>query len=524
MNILDFTVLSDDYLSTRRQIRRDGGLARNLAYMIASALATRGLGAFYAILIRRILNPTAIGIWNLIEITTVYLSALTIGVSYSSERLIPYYRGQGRPDLENTVKSFLFSWTVFEGLIIALGIIIYVSLFGNQYSPDIRTGLYWLPVLFFCHKSLSFYLIVLKSAKEFRSYSVASMVLALLDLSLLTYAFFFGLKGLFAGATINGVAKLIYFQMVVQRRQLFTFQWCFRRDVINMHVPYGPSYSIFKLLWTVAQRLDAVLVSYLVGTQALAFYYLGNQLSAVVLEAPLALVYIAFPNLMEKLSTSGENYKFYSELDKYLRVNLYLILPVILPAAYFGAEFTILNILPTFAPGLWAIKIAIMAVGLSSTGLLYYQVLYAYQRIGRLTLITLSQLLFFIASYFIIRDSIDNPLLAVAVAAFCGQAGHFALALLTVQSLIKRNNTNYSRFWGADLLTCLFWAGLLLVIDMGVPGSMDGTIPHGLGQLVLSIALFILAASPLAWLGGKGLHDTIYRSCLNRLKKATKLV
>lgn len=522
MNILDSTVSSDDPLSTQRRARREGGLALNLAYMIASTLVTRGLGVFYAILIRRILSPTAIGVWNLIEIVVVYLSAVTIGVGYSSERLIPYYRGQGRPDIENTVKAFLFIWTVFEGLIISLGVAVYVILFGDQYSPDIRTGLYWLPFLFFCQKALSFYLTVLKSAKEFRSYSVASVAFALLDWSLLAYAFFFGLKGVFAGAAINSVAKLIYFQITVQRAQLFTFDWHFSRDAFNMHIPYGPSYSIFKLLWVAAQRLDALLVGYLVGTHALAFYYLGNQLSRIALEVPLALIYISFPNLMEKFSASGENHKFSSELDRYLRVNLYLILPVVLPLAYFGSEFLILYALPTFIPGLWAVKIAIMAVGLSSVGLLYYQVLYAYQQIGKLTLIALSQMLFFIASYFLIQDVIPNPLLAVAVAAFCGQAGHFALALLTVRSLIKRNNTNYSRFWGADLLTCLFWAGLLLAIDIGVPGFMGGTIPHGLGQLVLRVALFTLAASPLAWMGGRGLHDTIYRLCLGRLN-ATKL-
>jgi len=189
----------EDSLVLNREIRARHGLFRNLAYMVTSSGVTRSGSFLFSILSRRILDPQLIGIWNLIGILTTYLSSVTIGVSYSSERLIPYYRARGDQDTVSRIRDFLFTSSILEGVLVSLGVVVYALLFGERYEESVRLGLYWLPFLYFPHKLLSLCLMLLRSSKEFRFYSVANIVSTWMDWSLLGWAFLGGLQGVFAG-------------------------------------------------------------------------------------------------------------------------------------------------------------------------------------------------------------------------------------------------------------------------------------------------------------------------------------
>lgn len=488
-------------LAASHEVRQGGGLVRNLAYMITSTAVIRSGGILFAVLLRRILAPQLIGIWNLIEIIVAYLCTATLGVSYSSERLIPYYRARGNREAEINIRNSLFSWNIAEGLLLSLGVIVYVILFGDQYTEGVHTGLCWLPLLFLAQKLLSVYLMLLKSTKEFRVYSVANVVATMLDWSLVVWAFLWNLEGVFTGAAVIGLVKLAYLHIAVRHLRLFSFRWRLNLSGLRLHLPYGPTYTAFKAIWTFVERLDSLFVGYLLGTGVLAYYYLGFQLSKLALEVPIALAYIAFPNMMERVSVSREGQTLSSEFFRYLRFDLFVILPVVLPLGYFGSEFLIRQFLPAFSQGIVVAKISMMAVGMLAIRYLYYQVLMAYEQIGRLIFVTTVQLPAFLGSFFLLRGFISEPLTAVAVAMFLAYAVHLGFVLWATRSTIQRDCEGWLCFWGSDLLGCFTWAGLLIIVDWAMLGAMGGTLIHDLGQVAARVAFFGLLAVPVAYLG-----------------------
>ncbi len=509
-------VLSSPVKPSHKPEKKEG-LARNLAYMTASSAVIRSGSLIYAILIRRILGPQLIGVWNFIEILSAFFCTATIGVSYSSERLIPYYRARGDQETEDHLRNSFFSWSIAEGLLLSIGIIVYGFLFGDRYPENIRLGLYWLPFIFIFQKLLSIFLVLLKSAKAFKFYSVANVIGAFLDWSLIGWAFLWGLQGVFAGTAVIGIIKLIYFFVSGRSLGLFSFSWRLNLRDLRLHFPYGPSYSAFKILWTIAERADTLLVGYLLGEATLAFYYIGFRFSRIALEIPIALVYIAFPNMMERFSVSQKQKDFSREFLRYLRIDLFLILPMILPLGYFGSEFIIRHFLPEFSPGIVAVKISMMAVGMLAIRYLYYQILMAHKRVDKLILVAGVQLPSFMLSFFTLRDFFLEPLVAVSVAMFIAYGVHLGTALWVTRSMIEREGEWWFRFWGGCLFVVLGWAGLLMTIDLTIPGNLGGTIGNDFLQVALRVSLFGLSAFPIMYVGlgsdRKKVRDIFLKLC-----------
>lgn len=483
------------------QVDSRPGLGANFASIVASIVVGRSAALLYHIIIRRLLSPVAIGSFNIIETAVFWLAALTIGVSYSSERLIPLYRGQGRMDLDTEVRASLFKWTFLEGVLVAAGAAVYALLFGGRHSSVVRVGLYWLPVLFLIQKMLNAYLVLFRSTKEFQSYSVARVLFSLLDWATIPFVVWLGLPGLFASMAGVAMLKLVIFQVLLQRHRLDTFDLRLGGEHLKRHLPYGPKYAVYKLVFSITQRIDAMLVGFLVGTQALAFYFLSNQIAAVVVEVPLVLAYISFPNLMERFKVGGKNITFTRELDRYMRLQLYVVLPVVMPVAYFGSEFIVRNVLPAYEPGLWAVKLAIMALGFSAARHFYYQVFYAHERLTMLTLLSGSQLGLLFGAYFLVEPVIADPVVAVAMAAFLAQVGHFALLVVLARRLAESNMARSTRRWGADFLACSLLAGLLLGADMVVPLEYTGALVADFVKGALMVLVFVAVMVPLSYVG-----------------------
>lgn len=476
------------------------GLFHSLAYVLGSTAAIRAGGFFYTILIRRILDPRAIGVWNLSEIVIAYLSAATIGIGYSSERLIPHFRGRNDLQAEAAVRDSLFTWTVIESVVLGALVYVYLAVRGDGLSADVRLALCWVPLLFVTHRLVSVYVSILRSTKAFRAYSLGNTLAAFLDWSLLAFAYLWGLPGLLVGAAVVGVAKVACLHRLQGPSRLFSFHWRSGADALRLHMPYAVRYSVFKLAWTVGERLDSLVVAWALGASALGYYYLGFQLQKVALEIPIALVYIAFPNMMEKFGTV-RNGAFSREFFRYLRVQLFLILPVVLPLAYFGSDLLVRHALPGFLPGLVAAKITLLALSLLAVRYLYYQVLMAHERVGTLFLVTAVQLPMFLVLVLLFRGRFADPLSAVAVANLLAHAVHLACVVWATIPLLGRDTQGLFRKATFDLLAPAAWIALLFAVDALAPLDPGGSLLRDMAACGTRILAFALLAGPLSYVG-----------------------
>jgi O-antigen/teichoic acid export membrane protein len=470
-----------------------------MAHLAGAIIAARSLRVVFAVLIRRTLDPTLVGVWNLIEVLAAYLVSITIGTVYAAERSVPHYRAQGDEAACNRAKESALSWNLAEGVAVAMAVGAYALFFGHRHAPEIRTALYWLPAIFLAHKLLSAYVTLLKSDREFRLFSGVQVVAAVLDWSLLAWAFLWGLPGLLGGAAVTGLIKAACLHFLWMRRSEAGIIRQLGLSSLRPHLPFGPKYAAFKALWTMVERVDTLLVGYLLGAAALAHYYLGFQLSRLALEVPLALSYLAYPHIMERFDGT-ERLGFSNEFLRFQRLNLFVVVPLTLALGYFGSELLIRIFLPNFVPAIQAVKVSMLAVGVLAVRYLYYQVFNAHQRIGAPTTVVVAQLPVFIGAYFAVRAFVSDTLVVVAIAAVVAHTFSLCLTLWTARPLVAWPERGPLRHWSSSLWICLSWVGLVLGVDESMPGAIDGTFLNQILQFALRTAAFLGAALFFAWI------------------------
>jgi O-antigen/teichoic acid export membrane protein len=466
-------------------------------------VGVRVSGILFGILIRRILGPQLIGIWNVLDMLASYLQAVTLGLQYSTERLLPLHRQREERAEQDRIVRLVFSWNILETLVVAVATAVVLFFFADKYAAELRRALYFLPFLFAGQKLLSVYPMLLRSTKEFSAYASSNFLIAQLDWLLLAWAWFGGLQGVLMGSVLNTAIKVAYYRRIGLAQGLFSFR--FRVDVpaLRPHFPYAPRYALFKGLFVTIERIDSTLVAYLLGTTALGYYYLGYRLASTALEIPHAVVYVAYPHLMESLARRvGEARAFPGEFERFLRLTVFLVLPVVIPLAYFGSDFVVRQILPAFAPGIPAIKVLMLAIGVQALRQLYYRAFMAHEKVGSLAWASACYFPAFFAFFAGARLLEVEPLTAVAIAALLAHTGNLCILYVASRSWIYQEASNaYRRRAGLIVLSHFSLLLAIVGIDAISPGDMSGTLGHSVLELALKLALAAVAAGLFAYVG-----------------------
>ncbi|HEX2022752.1 MAG TPA: oligosaccharide flippase family protein, partial [Candidatus Thermoplasmatota archaeon] len=409
--------------ATAPPVKADG-LGRNVAHLLGATGLTRVGGFLYHVALRRVLDPALVGVLNLAQIAVSYLSAVTVGVHYSGERLVSRYRALDDAEGVARVRRAVLSWTLAECAALGAVLLAY-ALLAAPPDPSTRAALLAVPFLFVANRLIAVYYMLFKSAKRFTRYARVTVVAAAMDWSLLAWAYFLGLPGLFAGAVVMGAAKVAYLHALATRQDLVPRPLRPALGGWREHWPYGPRYAVFKALWTVGERVDSLLVAYFAGPVGVAFYFLGYQLAQILMEVPLAISYVAFPTLVEGDATSAR--RFSRDFFRYLSLTLFVAIPATVGVAFFAADPLVRHALPAFAPAVPVVKIAIAAVSVLGLRYLYYHVLTVHGRLGRLTAITALHLPVLVVAAAASAAILGDPLLGVAVGAFAAAAAHLAV-------------------------------------------------------------------------------------------------
>lgn len=478
------------------ELAKPSQLLRSLVNVAGSAAAARVSSVLFGIAIRRVLGPQLIGVWNMLDIAANYLSALTVGFSFSLERLLPTYRRRGDTSEMQRQLGLVFTWNVGETVFVAVGVAVFLALRGDTYDPTVRSALAFLPFLFAAQKLLSLYPLVLRSSKEFGFYASTNFFTTLLDWFLIPCAAWGGLQGLLLGTLLTSCLKLLYYGYVGRKLELFAVRPRFDRQALRVHFPYAPRYAVFKALFALIERLDSLLIGYLLGPAGLGYYYLGYRLASAALEIPHALVYVAYPHLVE--SAAYGTRRFEKEFDRFLRITLFVVLPVTMPLGYFGAEFAIRQFLPAFVPGIPAAKILMLAVGLQALRQLYYRAFMVHARIGTLGIVSAIYVPLFLLFFVIARFAQVDALVAAAGAALAAQMVSLTLLYSTSLPFIGTEGPSGRAVMLASHLPLL---ACLVAVDVIAPGDMSGTLIRAAFELIERVALFGAVALLFAYFG-----------------------
>lgn len=477
---------------------RGRSLGKALALLTSARFVQQASSFAFGVLIRGLLGPTRVGVWNYVDAWRQQLGGLSFGLHYAADRDMPMLRAQGRTGEEDAIRWLTFTWTILEALVLAAGFWVYWLVDRSHLTRDLTLGLGLVPILATLTSVASSYEMFLVNRKHFELRAWLTIGLFFLDWSLLAFVWAGGLRALLWGLVATWSARVAIYAAVVRWRRLFSMRITVRSltpGIVGPLLRFGFPVSIFSAIFTLIQRLDSLVIGAALGSTQLGLYYLGPQVAASLSSLPNMLSVVSYPNLMETYGREGmESVK--GHIVRYHRT-MFLMSSAAAAIGVFGVQLLVEAFLPAFRPGLDAMKIVVVTVVFTQTSFLSLQIFLATKRIGPLMVVTVAAL--GIQGAVLGAGALGG--LSILVVAWSTVAGQGAFALISLAGsarLLGVNRDEVRGFWARLPIGWLAVGGLILGIDSIFP--MWGGFAGEVGDLAGKLAVFSVAGSGLVWL------------------------
>jgi O-antigen/teichoic acid export membrane protein len=318
---------------------------------------------------------------------------------------------------------------------------------------------------------LSVYQLFLKNMKQFRLFSILSIVQLAIDWSSIAFVLIGDLRLLLVGLTLGWALRVLSYWLVVRRMGLFRLRLRLRWQRLKPMLGLGLPLSLWSLGYQSIVRLDSLVVASALGTTALGYYYLGPQVAAAVAGVPLALAVISYPNLMETYGAGGRE-SLRPHLVSYIRPIALVLSPAAVAVGAFGVGVLVKGFIPDFSPGLPAMRVFMLTLLFVQAGQVFIQVLVAERRVVLLLWLTAASLLLQ-GAFLGVGVALDLTLTWAAAAAVVGQAAFTLLLLVYNCRLLGVTRAEWTSFWARVPVAWAALAGLVLVLDWAAPTAGD---------------------------------------------------
>jgi O-antigen/teichoic acid export membrane protein len=262
----------------------------------SSTLVCQALGAVTSLLLRMLLDPAAMGVWQGLKTFLSYANYTNLGISKGATQELAIARGRG--DLMRARRGLNLAHTIntfTSGLYatVLLGAGLWIGLRGRgAWSLAWAIGLGLIGVLAILQRHMTFQVTILRARQEFAATARLQLLEALLTLAVSAAAvWLWGIWGLFAATLCVLAASLVYVRAVGAEPLGFAWNLPEIRRLIALGGPIllaGVASSLFRsldklmILGCLADReyqLGCYSLALMVGTQ---LYGLGNMISTVM--------------------------------------------------------------------------------------------------------------------------------------------------------------------------------------------------------------------------------------------------
>ena len=220
-----------------------------------------GLGAVTSLLLRMLLTPAQMGIWQALKLFLSYGNYANLGISKGAVREYTVARGQGdttaaRRGLNlaftvNTLTSAVYA-LILAGAGLALGL-----LGGGTWSRSWALGLAVVGVAAVVSRYVTFHVTILRAGQEFAVTSRLAVIEAVLTLSVCGLAVWcWGLPGLYFG-TLGVLTGTLLF---VRRHRAVTLGWGFDWPEIRRLVAIGAPILLAGTVSSLLRSLDKLMI------------------------------------------------------------------------------------------------------------------------------------------------------------------------------------------------------------------------------------------------------------------------
>ncbi|PCK10088.1 MAG: hypothetical protein COA42_00390 [Alteromonadaceae bacterium] len=293
------------------------------------------------IILGRILGPYGFGVWNSLELFKGYLNLVGIGYLAAIEREVPYYIAKGQKNKANALIMFAYLCNLLQ--VFVVGLLFSVAVYFLVDDPNspyliggMLVGLNIVSEHFVTSRQMTF-----RCLMRFTDFSKFKVYFSLIDLTLLAYAYFFGLHGVIIGNAINMLIKAIcvsvYFHLNYNVKKYVYFNLLLAKK----HFRFALSMGLFKLSIFSVRRIDSSLILFFLGPTQMGVFAMGMVASSFVIEIALALSNVIFPYLMRIKGEDGDSEHVEMVGFHQVFIAVGIVMPILCGPVLFGTKWLI---------------------------------------------------------------------------------------------------------------------------------------------------------------------------------------
>ncbi|MBL0059837.1 MAG: oligosaccharide flippase family protein [Elusimicrobia bacterium] len=468
---------------------------------------------------RRLLGPQLMGVWSLVQIAAGYMASISAGVQLGAEREIPFYRGKGQPEKEDHVRRLMFTTSLLEGVGVGGVFLAYLLRHFSEFPKALALGFIYSCSYVVLQRILGCFITAFRTSHDFVFLSKSEVLFACADLLLIVPScYVWGFRGLLGSFGAGLLFRTAFWAYWVRRHKKFSYSWYWSWGEAIPVVRVGFPILVGSFTWQFLSSADSLVLARTLGVASLGFYSLGSTVARAVSDIPTRLSTVIFPRLVEKYGATEDVSALKSEVVLSLLALFLFLVPVVLAPAYFGSSFIVRRFLPTFSPGIPALKLLIFGSMFLPATQIPAQIFIARNKMWGLALMELG-----VGGAIAGSAWLASPwgLSGVAAVTIAGYAAFFSLTFFWVASrMMGRMEAlkTYALLMGGAFYTIL----LIRLLDLVVYGDRPlGSFSSDLFRSGLCVLLAWGGMLPLYWKAEQTLNIRQHLSRFLSRKKGT---
>lgn len=335
--------------------------------LLKNILAYSGVNLFSQVLVfgqnfvvRGLLPPPVMGIWNYVGVVQGFLGTFDLGINAAALRELPLLRGQGRLEEEARARATAFWSSLGQGLVFMTLILGYLAL-GWQ-GPGYRVALLVAALLVVTGSLKDCLMTFLQGAQQYLPLSRVQFLTVILQaVAVCLGAYFGGILGLMLGVVLVQISLAAMLLLACLSQGLgVSYPW--NRQIFKRQAGFGVPFRLVDYPLSLLIMLDVLCVTKFLSVNALALYATGRMFALAVNEFLSRIGMPIITRINERGVTAAGRVQVAEELRLYLLLEYLVLLPVLICLAYFASSFLIARFIPQYFPGVAVAQILLISL------------------------------------------------------------------------------------------------------------------------------------------------------------------
>ena len=321
-------------------------------YTIANYIS-QGIGMLNSILLRNLLGPASMGIWNLIQVVLGYCGHAGFGTTKALARDYPFLVGKGDKNAASNLKDTTLTFSLIMSFIPFGIIILYVLIKGESLETPYRLGLIFISGFLFIQRFYDVIMTLLRSDKKFGVLSVLIILNAFLTLFVtLILVSSLNIYGMYIGTFLVMTISIFYIFL----KHPYDINFRLDKTELYSQLKIGLPLVICSFLMEFLKGLDRLLIAKYIDFYNVGIYSIAIMVNTYIMSAPMMFAHVWYPNLQEAYGKRQTNDGIKNFIHKPLKV-FSVFLPFVSCSAIICVPVLVKTFLPEYVNGLKVMNI-----------------------------------------------------------------------------------------------------------------------------------------------------------------------